>query len=213
MSRRLLQRETLQQQCMWFILMHLEELPPNYLALLPLSIRKEIITRLPIADVCRLEETPFVDGLDLKPYWRSYLSPMRLFYRKQQHLCLDLQRICEDKWGPVEFAKASFYSKVAESILNGATHNLGVVIQAGESEFQRYSLPYHHEVGVLCFGIRSVISKTTRSCDFSFPPRYTKYDYDRSFMYVDAAVDAFRGRQLCRKTYQLFIYQPYIPNN
>ena len=44
MSERLSQRETLQQQCMWFILMHLEELPPSYLALLPLSIRKEIIT-------------------------------------------------------------------------------------------------------------------------------------------------------------------------
>ena len=103
-SRRLSpsERETLQQQCMWFILMYLEELPPSYLALLPLSIRKEIITRLPIADVCRLEETPFVDGLDLKPYWRSCLSPMRLFYQQQQHLCLDLQRICEDKWGPVE---------------------------------------------------------------------------------------------------------------
>ena len=88
----------------------------SYLALLPLSIHKEIITLAPIADVCRLEETPFVDGLDLKPYWRSCLSPMRLFYRQQQHLCLDLQRICEDKWGPVEFAKASFYSEVAENI-------------------------------------------------------------------------------------------------
>ena len=61
MSRRLSpsERETLQQLCMWFILMHLEELPPSYLALLPLSIRKEIISRLPIADVLPLGGNTF----------------------------------------------------------------------------------------------------------------------------------------------------------
>ena len=156
MSRGLSQRETLQQQCTWFILMHLEEIPPSYLALLPLSIRKELLNRLPVADVCLLGESPFVHGLDLKSYWRSCLS----VYQEQLSLCLDLRKICEAKWGPMEFAKVCFYSEIAESIVNRTTENLGIVIAVGTSRFHRHTLPYRNEVNALCFAIRSVIPET-----------------------------------------------------
>ena len=60
----------------------------SYLALLPLTIRKELLNRLPVADVCLLEETPFVDGLDVQAYWRHYPSGR-------------LHESYEGKWGPL----------------------------------------------------------------------------------------------------------------
>ena len=52
--------ESLAQQCHTYIMMHLEELPVRgHLSLLPLSTRKELLYHLPIADVCRLENTEF----------------------------------------------------------------------------------------------------------------------------------------------------------
>ena len=52
----------------------LEEYLPSYLALLPLSLRKEILWRLPMADVCKLEDIEFVKGIKTEDYWSSTFS-------------------------------------------------------------------------------------------------------------------------------------------
>ena len=149
-------------------------------------MRKEILNRLPVADVCLLEETPFMDGLDLEFHWRSCLS----LYPGQMMLCPDLQEICEANWRPTQFAKACFYSGIAASVLNSTTNNLGYAI----SEGVQYSLSYgnFYEVSALCFAVRSVISETG-PCEFSFPPRYAKYNFCRDLGQVNVAVDAFKG--------------------
>ena len=63
--------EPLAQQCLCFVVMHLEEFPTDYLSLLPLPMRREMLRALPIADVCHLEETSFIKGLDMTEYWKS----------------------------------------------------------------------------------------------------------------------------------------------
>ena len=105
---------------MWFILMHLDEIPSSYLSLLPLSIRKEILNRLPIADVCQLEETPFVNGLDLEAHWKHY----DYFSPEFSH---HLHEVCKAKWGVSQFAKSVCYSKVASCVLDGNLSSLGMM--------------------------------------------------------------------------------------
>ena len=61
--------ETLAQQCLWYVVMHFEKFPISHLSLLPLSMRRDMLWALPIADVCQLEETSFVQGLDMFEYW------------------------------------------------------------------------------------------------------------------------------------------------
>ena len=51
--------------------MHLEESPAGHLSLLPLSVRRKILRTLPIVDICQLEETTFVEGLDMVEYWKN----------------------------------------------------------------------------------------------------------------------------------------------
>ena len=109
--------------------MHLEELPPSYLALLPLSIRKEILYRLPIADISLLEETPFVDGLDLKAYWSDCLDDLCHYLGfSMQPVCPEFEEVCERKWGSTKFTKSRLYSQVARFIF--------------DRSFTKYSLPY-----------------------------------------------------------------------
>ena len=66
--------EPLVHQCQYYILMHLEEFPVNYLSLLPLSTRKELLWHLPVADACLLENTKFTEGLDMAAYWKFPLD-------------------------------------------------------------------------------------------------------------------------------------------
>ena len=62
---------TLHQQCYLYILMHLEQFPFNSLALLPLKMRWKLLWNLPIADVCLLEATQFIHGMNMDEYWRT----------------------------------------------------------------------------------------------------------------------------------------------
>ena len=181
MSRGRSQRETLQQQCMHFILMNLEELPPSYLALLPLSIRKEILHRLPIADVCLLEETPFVDGLDLKAFWSDCLEDLCHYLTssvRSKPLYPEFEEICERKWGSTKFTKIRFYSQVARIMFDRSC----------------YILPFGFLFAIRCF----VFGRWFLRGNLEFPPRYVKYN---NVAYVHTkctsiaeAVEAFRGR-------------------
>ena len=63
--------DSLFRQCQSYILLHLEEFPASQLSLLPLSIREDLLWQLPVADVCRLEDTSkFTAGLDMDKFWK-----------------------------------------------------------------------------------------------------------------------------------------------
>ena len=56
---------SLVQQCQFYILMHLEEFPIDYLSLLPLATREALVLwQLPITDICQLQDTKFAEGLE-----------------------------------------------------------------------------------------------------------------------------------------------------
>lgn len=85
--------------------MHLEEFSESHLSLLPLSERKLLLQRLPIADVCLLEDSEFTKGIDMEAYWR---------------LPMELNEVDDnDIFGEtIKFAKAALYGQVASVILD-----------------------------------------------------------------------------------------------
>ena len=63
--------ESLVHQCYHYIAMNLEQFPVSCLSLLPLTVREELLWRLPIADLCMLEDTEYVEGFhDVASYWK-----------------------------------------------------------------------------------------------------------------------------------------------
>ena len=56
---------SLQMQCYMFIVGHLDELPSDVIALLPIGIRCKLLLMLPALDICKLEETPVTDGISM----------------------------------------------------------------------------------------------------------------------------------------------------
>ena len=48
-----------------FILTNFELFPPEHVSLLPTRIRSKLLFHLPVADVCKLEETAAVEGIDM----------------------------------------------------------------------------------------------------------------------------------------------------
>ena len=61
--------KSLAKQCQWYIFMHMEEFPTSSLSLLPLSTREKLLRRLPVADVCLLEDSNFMKEIDMGDYW------------------------------------------------------------------------------------------------------------------------------------------------
>ena len=60
---------SLQNQCLIYIICYLELFPLDYLALLPAAIRQRLLENLPPADICRLEQSRFTEGLDTERIW------------------------------------------------------------------------------------------------------------------------------------------------
>lgn len=60
---------TLQQTCLLFIVLHIDEIPIATLRLLPVRLRCEILHALQPCDIWRLERTPFVEGLHTNLVW------------------------------------------------------------------------------------------------------------------------------------------------
>ena len=105
--------ERLAGLCENYIVEHFEEFPVSSLSLLPLSRRKDLLWRLPIADVClRLENTDFVKGLDMAAYWKfpcANYTPYLAFPKDK-----DIERYITERWpSEDEYAKAWLYGQVA----------------------------------------------------------------------------------------------------
>ena len=62
---------SLSDQCHLYLILHLEEFLPEELALLSVRMREQLLINLPVADICKLEETTVVQGIDTNFIWRE----------------------------------------------------------------------------------------------------------------------------------------------
>ena len=62
---------SLHNLCLIYIIRFLELFPVDYLALLPVTVRQRLLENLPPADVCRLEQSKFSEGLDIDGVWKK----------------------------------------------------------------------------------------------------------------------------------------------
>ena len=65
---------SLETCCFLKLIGHLETFPCDSLALLPLRLRYVLIQNLPAADVCRLEQSRFVEGMDMEHVWATLIK-------------------------------------------------------------------------------------------------------------------------------------------
>ena len=110
---------SLQLQCLYSVVGRLDEYGTQTLSLLPVSLRRQLLLHLPVADICRLEEDQaFMSGLDPDTIW-SKLHKFSIVY-----------------WNPSIYprpqypsAKDSLLSEVAHVFLtkSGGKHRLGLL--------------------------------------------------------------------------------------
>ena len=68
------QLSSLEDSSFFYILLNFERFPPKRVALLPTRIRAKLFLHLPLADVCQLEGTPAVEGIDMNEVWREAVT-------------------------------------------------------------------------------------------------------------------------------------------
>ena len=71
----------LQEQCLQYLIDHLEDIPVEALALLPTAIRRTLAVHLPVADILQLEQTRFASGLDMPGVWKEVCEIRQLLSR------------------------------------------------------------------------------------------------------------------------------------
>ena len=71
----------LREQCLQYLIAHLEDIPVEALALLPTAIRRTLAVHLPVADVLQLEQTRFASGLDMPGVWKEVCEIRHLLSR------------------------------------------------------------------------------------------------------------------------------------
>ena len=62
---------SLTDHCLVEIVLHLEDYSNEELCILPRSLRQDLLTRLPIPDLCKFEGTSVTDGVDMEEVWYS----------------------------------------------------------------------------------------------------------------------------------------------
>ena len=72
---------SLQEQCLQYLIDHLEDIPVEFLALLPTAIRRTLAVHLPVADIFQLEQTRYASGLDMPGVWKEVCEIRHLLSR------------------------------------------------------------------------------------------------------------------------------------
>ena len=73
----------LQFQCLYSVVGRLEEYTSSTLSLLPVSLRRQLLLRLPVADLCRLDgDTAVMNGINNEALWREVLRERIKFHYK-----------------------------------------------------------------------------------------------------------------------------------
>ena len=71
----------LQENCLQYLIDHLEDISVEALALLPAAIRRTLAVHLPVADILQLEQTRFASGLDMPGVWKEVCEIRHLLSR------------------------------------------------------------------------------------------------------------------------------------
>ena len=164
--------------------MNLEKFPVTYLSLLPLKIREELLWRLPIADMCLLEDTEYVEGFeDIAAYWKYPCEELRGIEAE------DIDTIRNEmKWDNTEYAKAVLYSHVATALIGCLFEDVSFWLP-----FRSSLNPYDKNTLIpFLYAVRKPLPSD--ECGLLFPTRY----YDKNILtskkdIINAVIDCFKG--------------------
>lgn len=188
--------ESLVQQCYHYIAMHLEEFPINHLSLLPLSKRRDLLWRLPVADVClRLENTAFTEGLDMEAFWKYSWRDERVDVAGSSSDS-DVKGYFQT-WNEAKYARAVLYGLAATMAIGK--------LRDGDFAFHsplygRSTTGYRENVGMPIFTFLYAVRKPYHiqhvhqytHCYLIFPPRYLhKSNKDNDDLTENEVVNCF----------------------
>ena len=172
--------ESLAQQCKSYIIKHLEEFSVSHLSLLPLWTREELLWLLPIADVCLLEDTKFVEELDMAAYWK--------FPCEEEYIGIadpnDIDIGCYiQEWDYIKYARAILYGQVA-------TYAIGCL----RDDFW-FRVPHNGDLDNVIQFLYAVrkFDKHGRGSDLIFPPRYHQKSNTSANNIIHEVVSCFKG--------------------
>ena len=161
--------------------MHLEELPVSYLSLLPLSTRKELLEKLPIADVCQLEDTKFVDGIDMAGFWE---------FTCQESYCMGDVRAYFKEWDDAKYHRAILYGTVANLVMGGEPHGDFWFSYPNNAELEE-----DDDIISFLYSVRKFDEYKVR-CRLLLPPRYhqeSMCNLSNKIELIEALLKCFRG--------------------
>ena len=178
------------EQCIDHIVTHLEEYPSSYLVLLPLLLCEAILWRLPMADVCRLEETEFVKGIKTEDYWSS------TFLENDNYILPDYDWMRTSKYFEEHWQSGS----VKRAIVCGSVFGLAF----GFCDFNQTGFHVGHSSDMvlvtlsLMFRVREEVwdywNEINRKSSGAIPPRYQQYSVCNSKEdLLRAVMECFRG--------------------
>ena len=183
--------ESLVQLCQNYVLMHLEEFPVNnYLSLLPLSTRRDLLWQLPVADIClRLEDTDFTIGLDMAAFWTSTWEDEHVGVAGSSHDS-DVKGYVQE-WNSTKYARETLYGLVTTCAFGH--------LRGGEFWFHtphyRKSPDGFPESGMSIFSLLYAVRQPCMDgagCKLTFPPHYShKSEKSKEDLMVYEVVNCF----------------------
>ena len=176
--------------------MNLEKFPVSYLSLLPLKIREDLLWRLPIADMCLMEDTEYVEGFqDMAAYWKLPCEEFQGIEAGDT----DIARYVEE-WDRVQYAKEIFYGQVATTVI-GCLYDEFVFHLPFDDE-----LILHDKDAMIPF-LYAVRKPSRSGCELTFPPRYHyKQGLTSKKDIVNAVIGCFKG-ELPRIMAEIYLYE------
>ena len=165
--------ESLVQQCQNYVLMHLEEFPVNnYLSLLPLSTRRDLLWQLPVADIClRLEDTDFTVGIDMGAFWTSTWEDEDPGVSDSMQDS-DVKGYVQDQWNSTEYARETLYGLLA-TFACGHLRDGSFLFHSPYYRRRPYDYP---EAGMSVFSLLYAVRQPcmdSPGCKLKFPLRYS----------------------------------------
>ena len=181
--------ESLVHQCYHYIAMNLEQFPVSYLSLLPLRVREELLWRLPIADLCMLEDTEYVEGFqDMAAYWKLPCKQFRDFKDRDP----DVGHYFE-KWDDIEYAREILYGQVITAVIGYMPSRSFFYLPFDELGLTK--LGRKTNMILFLYAVRKPAFRFIGSgCKLLFPHRYQGKDGLTSKKdIVDAVIGCFKG--------------------
>ena len=142
---------SLERYCFLKVISDLETVPPESLALLPLSLRHKLACNLPAVDVCQLEQTSFVQGLDMDKVWTHLAEKaIKVYSKGKDGYFSDVCTLLLNHYYPYQCSNQDYRTVICE-LLFSIKDCLGIV---DWSTFQHHLqvqadknlvIPYRHQ--------------------------------------------------------------------